>query len=256
MKAIFVLYLIQDLMLGDNKAYAVYAALGSLLYATPFIGGIIADRVLGFKKAIILGCILFAAGEFMLVIPEQWTMYVGLGLMIVGTGLFKPNIASLLGKFYSRTDPRRDSAFTIFYMGVNLGGALSPLVAGIIGAVYGYRWGFFAAGIGVFIGLITFLKFSYLIGEHGDQPEKKSSKSKVTYKELMVYRATILSVPAFIWLISNDHLVGHLLNVFAIMVLFTLFIWLLVVPRKSVIACLLLCSLFSLLPYSGLSLNN
>lgn len=223
MRAIFVLYLIQDLVLGDNKAYAIYAALGSLLYATPFIGGIIADRVLGFKKAIILGCILLAAGEFFLVVPEQWAMYVGLGLMIVGTGFFKPNIASLLGKFYSRTDPRRDSAFTIFYMGVNLGGALAPIVVGTIGAVYGFRWGFFAAGIGVFIGLITFIKFSHLIGSHGDQPEKISKKGNVSSQELMVYAATLLSIPAFIWLISNDHLVGHLLNLFAAAVLVSLF---------------------------------
>ncbi|HET6575115.1 MAG TPA: peptide MFS transporter [Fimbriiglobus sp.] len=175
----------------DESAYGIYAAYGALVYLTPLAGGFLADRLLGFRKSIIWGAILMATAQFTLsfstgdqplavssvpavnalagvpgetalsittpAMGSKTLLYVGLGLLVIGNGFFKPNISSLIGKFYGPGDPRRDGAFTIFYMGINIGAFLAPLTCGAIAEQVGWNYGFLLAGIGMVIGLLIFL---------------------------------------------------------------------------------------------------
>ena len=124
MRALLVLYMMQGFLeMGDADAYGVYGAYGALVYATPFIGGAIADRFLGARRAVVLGGILMAAGHLLMSIEQSTAFYTALALLIVGNGFFKPNISTIVGSLYDGTDLNRDGGFTIFYMGINLGAA-------------------------------------------------------------------------------------------------------------------------------------
>lgn len=156
MRALLVLYMTKHLLYTDRMAFGVYAAYMSLVYVTPMIGGVLADRILGFRKAIILGGVLMALGHFFLTFEYDVFFYGSLALIIVGNGFFKPNISSLVGSLYESGDARRDSGFTIFYMGINIGGAIAPLLCAWLAEHYGWHVGFVLAGIGMLIGLIVF----------------------------------------------------------------------------------------------------
>ena len=161
MRALLVLYMTATLVSGgfgfeDSQAYGIYAAYGALVYLTPIIGGYFADKMIGFRRAIVWGSILMAAGQFTLFLNDQFTFFIGLALLVVGNGFFKPNISSMIGKFYKEGDSRRDGAFTIFYMGINIGAFLTPLTCGAIGEIEGWKYGFLTAGIGMVVGWLTF----------------------------------------------------------------------------------------------------
>ena len=160
MRALLVLYIIKDYMASvennEEIAYGIYAAYGALVYATPLLGGFLADRFIGYRKAIMLGGILMAAGHFFMAFPIDFFFYGALGLLIAGNGFFKPNISSLVGSLYKEGDIKRDSGFTIFYMGINLGAAVAPLLCGYIGETWGWHYGFGLAGIGMLAGVVVF----------------------------------------------------------------------------------------------------
>jgi POT family proton-dependent oligopeptide transporter len=140
MRALLTFYLIKGFLKADDeKAYAIYGAYGALVYATPYIGGVFADRFLGARLAVIWGGILMAAGHLLMTIEQEWALYGALGLLIVGNGFFKPNISTMVGSLYPRGSSRRDAGFTIFYMGINLGAALAPLVCGDVGEKFGWH---------------------------------------------------------------------------------------------------------------------
>src|SRR5690606_21126787 len=128
MRALLVLYVPLLFQVPEKEASLVYGAYTGLVYATGTFGGYVADRVLGVRRSILLGGAIMAAGEFLLVVYDRQAFLLGLSLIIVGNGLFKPNISSLVGKLYGPNDPRRDSGFTIFYMGINIGALAAPLV--------------------------------------------------------------------------------------------------------------------------------
>ncbi len=158
MRALLTFYLIKGFLKADDeKAYAIYGAYGALVYATPYIGGMFADRFLGARLAVIWGGILMAAGHLLMTIQQEWALYGALGLLIVGNGFFKPNISTMVGSLYPRGSSRRDAGFTIFYMGINLGAALAPLVCGYVGEKFGWHYGFGLATIGMLLGLATFV---------------------------------------------------------------------------------------------------
>ena len=117
------------------------------------VGGYLADRFIGTRRSVVLGSIVIALGHFCLAIPAMPTFYVGLGLIIAGTGFFKPNAATMVGQMYRQGDPRRDSGFTIYYMGVNAGAFLGPIICGLLAESIGWHWGFAAAGVGMVAGL-------------------------------------------------------------------------------------------------------
>ena len=215
LKAMLALYFAAELGYTQKTAAPVVGAAFALIYATGIFGGAIADHVLGYRRAILTGGVLMAAGQFLLVVPERAFVFAGLALMVAGNGLFKPNISTLVGKLYAPGDMRRDGGFTIFYMGINLGALLAPLISGGIGERFGWRWGFAVAGTAMLAGIATFALGSRRLGGHGSPPPGKEGALPV----LMVVTGALLAVPVFAWLIANDVWVGRLLTVLAVGVL-------------------------------------
>ncbi|HHO53083.1 MAG TPA: MFS transporter, partial [Deltaproteobacteria bacterium] len=158
MRALLVFYMIKGfLAYGDTEAYRVYGAYTALVYMTPFIGGMVADRLLGARIAVVLGGLLMAAGHLLMTIEASASFYVALALLIVGNGFFKPNISTIVGTLYPEGSPARDGGFTIFYMGINLGAAMAPLLCGYVGETYGWHYGFGLATGGMLVGLAVFV---------------------------------------------------------------------------------------------------
>lgn len=221
MRAILVLYMTSELINGgfafdDAKAYGVYGAYGALVYLTPIIGGYFADRMMGFRKAIVWGALLMAAGQFTLFLDNQTTFFIGLALLVVGNGFFKPNISSMIGKFYPEGDPRRDGAFTIFYMGINIGAFLTPLTCGAIGEIEGWRWGFLTAGVGMLLGWVIFqwAKGGGWFEEYGLKPEGNEDIRLLGMNSKVIpYVVTVLLIGIAWLLLKNDDVVDIMLLV-------------------------------------------
>ncbi len=157
MRALLVLYLVEHHGWQPEHSSSVYKWYTSLVYLTPLLGGLIADRYLGLRASIITGGVLMAIGHFLMAFEPLPMFYLALAFLIAGNGFFKPNISTLVGKMYKKEDTRRDAAFTIFYMGINVGAGLSPIWCGELRTHFGFHWGFGAAGVGMVIGLVTFL---------------------------------------------------------------------------------------------------
>ncbi|MCE7975378.1 MAG: MFS transporter [Leptolyngbya sp. PLA1] len=158
MRALLVFYMIKGFLgYGDKEAYEVYGAYTALVYATPFIGGMVADRLLGARRSVVLGGMLMAAGHLLMTIENKYAFFGALALLICGNGFFKPNISTIVGSLYPAGSPKRDAGFTIFYIGINLGAALAPLLCGYVGETYGWHYGFGLATIGMLIGLAVFV---------------------------------------------------------------------------------------------------
>jgi POT family proton-dependent oligopeptide transporter len=170
MRALLVLYFIKKtgpFHIQQEMASTVYGAYLAMIYATNVFGGLIADKLLGFRRAVLLGGLLMSGGEFLLLAPSQTTFYAGLSLLITGCGLLKPNISAILGKLYPKGDARRDSGFTIFYMGINLGAFLGPIITGLFAEE---TYGFAAAGVGMILAVVYFAIGKKKYGEHGLPP--------------------------------------------------------------------------------------
>lgn len=158
MRALLLLYMLKGfLAYDDSRAYAVYGAYTSLVYMTPFFGGLLADRFLGPRIAVIIGGLLMAAGHLVMTAQNTVLFYLALALLIVGNGFFKPNISAMVGQLYPQGSTKRDGGFTLFYMGVNLGASMSPLICGYVGENYGWHKGFGLATIGMLVGLAIFV---------------------------------------------------------------------------------------------------
>jgi POT family proton-dependent oligopeptide transporter len=177
MRALLVLYMTKKLAYGDTEAYEIYAAYGALVYATPVLGGLLADKLLGYRRAIMWGAVLMSAGHFAMAFEHEVFFFSALALLIAGNGFFKPNISSLVGKLYEEGDPRRDGGFTIFYMGINAGALLAPITCGFIGEQYGWHFGFTLAGVGMLLGLVVFARGGALLEGRGDAPDLKALTS-------------------------------------------------------------------------------
>ncbi len=218
MRSLLVLYIIdtffQNVDVSERKtiAYGIFGAYGALVYATPVIGGVIADKFIGYRKAITLGAVLMAIGHLLMAFKGEMMFYAALGLLIVGNGFFKPNISALVGSLYPEGDTRRESGFTIFYMGVNLGAFFSPLVCGWLGMEYGWHYGFGSAGIGMLIGLIIFLigTKKNVLGNYGFQPKQyvKHKFLGIPTKEF-IYLLSVIAIPLFAFLVKwNEYNIG------------------------------------------------
>ena len=228
MRALLTLYLTLQLFehLGDAekraKAIGIYAAYGALVYATPFLGGFIADKILGFKKSTVLGAVLMAIGHFVMAIENEFFLYIALSFLIIGNGFFKPNISSMVGGLYKENDPRRDGGFTIFYMGINLGAMLAPIVCGYLGETYGWFYGFGLAGVGMLLGLIVFQKGKDGLGENGNPSNPDLLHKKVFMGiswENMVYILSFVAVGLFALLVKHYEVMSLVLTPFVIGVL-------------------------------------
>jgi POT family proton-dependent oligopeptide transporter len=201
MRALLVLYMTKQLLFTDEMSFGIYAAYGSLVYMTPLIGGMIADKILGYRKSIILGGVLMAIGHFMLAIEQPLFFYGALGIIIVGNGFFKPNISSFVGELYEKGDSRREAGFTIFYMGINIGGWIAPLLCAWLGNAYGWHYGFGLAGVGMLLGLVFFnsgLKSGVFVEKgHAPSAENLQKKTFGLKREPLIWVLSFLFVPIF-----------------------------------------------------------
>jgi len=223
MRAILTFYLVQHWLFSESESGIVYGAYTALVYITPVIGGYLADRYLGQRKAVLFGAVLLTFGHFLMAFEGEGgqtgmaikIFWLALAFIIVGSGFLKANISVIVGQLYSRTDIRRDPAYTIFYMGINLGAALGAIVAGWLGQTYGWKWGFGAAGIGMLLGLVVFIWGTPLLCGRGEStaPEKLTSKVAGVKFEWILYLLSVAGVGIVWLLIQYQSVVGILLGV-------------------------------------------
>ena len=222
MRGLLVLYLIDILRKGDSEAFAIYGAYTALVYAAPVLGGKIADTILGYRKAIVLGGILMAIGEFFILGASEAWLYLGMGTIIVGNGYFKANISSIVGKLYGDNDPRRDSGFTIFYIGINVGALLATTIVAEVGLKLGYHYGFGLAGLGMIAGIFIFMsgKKNYLEISSPPNPEKLKQKLVGPLNQFhLVVIGSLAVIPVLYFVLMYNQVVGYLLVATAIYML-------------------------------------
>ncbi|WP_298265044.1 peptide MFS transporter [uncultured Lutibacter sp.] len=181
MRALLVLFLVSALGIGGwdwprENALALYGTYLALLYLTPIIGGTLADKYLGNRKAIIIGALIMTFGHASMAIETPFFLYLGLGLLVIGTGFFKPNMSSFISILYKDFPEKKDGAYTIFYMGVNAGAFLGIMLCGYLGEILGWSWGFGLAGIFMLLGLLQFTLAQGIFGEAGSKPNKDNKK--------------------------------------------------------------------------------
>ena len=221
MRALLIFYLIQHWMFAEDKAYVIYGAYTALVYIAPVVGGYLADKYIGQRKAVLFGAVLLTFGHFLMAFegdgnlgqanPMINVFWLALALIIVGSGFLKANISVIVGQLYSRTDVRRDPAYTIFYMGINVGAATASIICGYLGQTYGWEYGFGLAGIGMLIGLIFFVIGKPLLLGKGEPKDPEALKGG---KEFVIYGAGLAMV-ALCWAaIQYQELVGTVLGVF------------------------------------------
>ncbi len=230
MRALLIFYLTKHWLFSDSESGIIYGAYTALVYITPVIGGYLADRYLGQRKAVLFGAILLTLGHFFMAFegepafgnennPVIYIFWLALALIIVGSGFLKANISVIVGQLYPRTDIRRDPAYTIFYMGINIGAAAGSLLCGYIGETYGWAYGFGLAGIGMLAGLVVFIWGTPLLLGRGEPPKPLQKSTEWT-----MYGAGIAMV-GICWLaIQYQDLVGYVLGLFGgALVLYVLF---------------------------------
>ncbi|MXO86074.1 MFS transporter [Altererythrobacter aurantiacus] len=221
MRALLIFYLVQHWLFSDAEASVIYGAYTALVYIAPVVGGYLADRYVGQRKAVLFGAVLLTFGHFFMAFegdgslgqdnPMLNVFWLALALIIVGSGFLKANISVLVGQLYSRTDIRRDPAYTIFYMGINVGAATASIICGYLGQTVGWEYGFGLAGFGMLIGLVFFVIGKPLLKGKGEpqHPERIAGG-----KEWLIYGAG-LGMVALCWLaIQYQELVGVLLGGF------------------------------------------
>lgn len=204
---------------ADARSYGIYGAFNALLYAAPLVGGMLADRILGFRKAVIIGGIFMAAAQFLLATNatggnDTNFFFMALGLLAVGNGFFKPNISSFLGTFYDRNDRRKDGAFTIFYMGINIGAFLAPLTCGYLAREVHWSLGFLAAGVGMLLGILVFWRNMRVYEDKGTPPDPVALKKPVFLglnMEWLIILGALAFVPLFALLINAEGVTNYIL---------------------------------------------
>ena len=216
MRALLIFYLTQHWLLNDSKSNLIYGAYTSLVYITPVLGGYLADRYLGQRKAVLFGGILLAIGHATMAVegvggqddPTINVFWAALAFIIVGSGFLKANISVMVGQLYKLTDVRRDGAYTIFYMGINLGAAVGTILVGYLGQTIGWGYGFGLAGIGMIAGLIVFVLGKSSLRGNGEAPNPLSRSTEIT-----LYGVGLAAV-AVIWaLVQYQSVIQNLLIV-------------------------------------------
>ena len=265
MRALLILYLTKHWEFTDATSYLIYGAYTSLVYIMPVFGGMLADQILGSKKAVTYGAILLVFGHLgMTVESNEQIFYLSLALIVSGVGFLKPNISTMVGALYEEGDPRRDSGFTIFYMGINIGAFTATLLCGYLGEEIGWAYGFGAAGIGMLLGLIIFLwGQKYLEGLAEPPSNKYMTKINGISYEHWAYISGVVMVLVTWFLVQNSQLVGQLLGGFGIIFIgaWLLYALLKCAPeerdRLIVVGILILFSLifWALFEQAGSSLN-
>ena len=222
MRALLIFYLTKHWLFDDGKSNLIYGAYTSLVYITPLLGGYLADRYIGQRRAVVFGGILLMIGHFLMAVegnggqvdPTINVFWAALAFIIVGSGFLKANISVMVGQLYPLTDIRRDGAYTIFYMGINVGAAIGTILVGYLGETYGWKYGFGLAGFGMLLGLIVFVLGKSALRGAGEAPAALSNSRAYT-----LYGLGVASV-AVIWaLIQYQDVIQTLLIVSGILLL-------------------------------------
>ena len=221
MRALLIFYLVQHWLFSDAEASVIYGAYTALVYIAPVVGGYLADRYVGQRKAVLFGAVLLTFGHFFMAFegdgslgqdnPMLNVFWLALALIIVGSGFLKANISVLVGQLYSRTDVRRDPAYTIFYMGINVGAATASIICGYLGQTYGWQYGFGLAGFGMLLGLVFFVIGKPLLLGKGEPKDPAKIKGG---KEWAIYGAGLAMVLLCWAAIQYQELVGVVLGIF------------------------------------------
>ena len=230
MRALLIFYLTQHFLFDDAMSAGIYATYGSMVYLMPVLGGIVADRLLGFRKAVICGAVLLCLGHFGMafegdparvvngnVVRDGFSLqvfYLSLAFIVMGVGFLKSSISNMVGELYGADDPRRDSGFTLFYMGINVGAAAAGLVCGYLGQTYGWRYGFGLAGIGMLAGLVTFLGGRRHLLSAGEPPAAGELRKAVAFglsREAAIYALAVVGVLVVWQLLQFQQVVGGML---------------------------------------------
>lgn len=230
MRAILVLYLVTQTT-GDNpglgwtsgEALALYGWYTMLVYVASIPGGWIADRLIGQKKSVLIGGLTLCLGHSILAFEQMWAFYSGLGLIIAGVGLLKPNISTMVGGLYEKGDIRRDKGFTIFYIGINIGAFLSSLIVGYVGEVHGWHYGFGLAGIGMLLGQLVYMTgqkhlihVGNLLTKTENQEEKEKYNQPLTKIEIDRVKVLLLSFLIVIVFWGAFEQAGGLMNIYTL----------------------------------------
>lgn len=222
MRVLLTLFLVKSLMKGDAEASLIYGAYTGLVYAAPILGGKLADKYLGYRYAVILGGVMMAIGELLILGGSEHYLLIGMGALIIGNGYFKANISTIVGKLYKDGDPRRDSGFTIFYIGINIGAFLATTVVAIVGEVYGFEYGFGLAGLGMILGIIIFYagraKFAMAPGVDFKEAGLKKLFGPVNYIQAISIGSLALIPLCYILIQQNQVLDYILLGLFGYVV--------------------------------------
>lgn len=252
MKALLFLYLIKYHMFGDAPAYQLLGAYGGMVYAMPVIGGLLADRWLGMRKAVVAGAVLLCVGHFGMAFEGEQArlvagevqrdeaalqiFYFSLALIIGGVGFLKPNISTIVGRLYPQNDPRRDGGFTIFYAGINVGALFASLICGYLGETFGWKYGFGAAGIGMLLGLTVFLTGQKYLHGHAEPKQPELLKEKVLgplNREWAIYLGSLAGVGVIWQLMQHAWTVSGAMHIMSsILVLW--FAWFVIVKCNRV----------------------
>lgn len=214
MRVLLTLYLVKSLMKGDADAALIYGAYTGLVYAAPILGGRMADKYLGYRNAVLLGAVLMAIGEFLILGGNDQFLMIGMGALILGNGYFKANISTIVGKLYEDGDPRRDSGFTIFYIGINIGALLATTVVAYVGETYGFQYGFGLAGLGMLTGLFIFWagRNNYAAAPGlGTTAEGKEKSYAGLNKAQLVMIGSLLVIPIAYYLIQHNSWLDYIL---------------------------------------------
>ena len=260
MKALLLLYLLKHHRFSDDMGYDLIGAYGGLVYAVPVIGGLVADRWLGMRKAVVLGGVLLCLGHLGMtvegtdarvidgvVVRDEGALqvfYLSLALIIMGVGFLKPNISTIVGKLYAQDDPRRDSGFTLFYAGINVGGLFAGLICAFLGETDGWKYGFGAAGIGMLAGLCMFLWGQKYLHGHAEPRDPAALRQRIGLlsREWWIYLCAFGGV-AIVWqLIQRTWTVQGAMHLVALAFV-SWFVWFLLrqcnkVEREQMIALL------------------
>ena len=222
MRALLIFYLTKHWLFSDGKANLIYGAYASLVYITPVLGGYLADRYLGQRKAVLFGGLLLAIGHSLMAVegnggqadPALNVFWAALAFIIVGSGFLKANISVMVGQLYKLTDVRRDGAYTIFYMGINVGAAIGTILVGYLGETIGWGYGFGLAGIGMLAGLIVFVLGKGALNGAGEAPAPLTKSREIT-----LYTIGVLSVGVIWFLIQYQSVIQNLLIVSGLVLL-------------------------------------
>ena len=203
MRGMLAVFMVSELMFTEKNANLKYGAIQAFVYAFTFIGGLFADKILGFKKSLFWGGALMIVGSFILAAAPKDLFCIGISFTVIGTGFFKPNISTMVGALYKEGDVRRDAGFGLFYTGINIGALLGGLLCVWIGKYYSWNIAFSLAGFVMIIGLITFYFTKHTLGPIGDSPLLHLEPKKRKLREVLVFIGSIICIPLILIMVQK-----------------------------------------------------